>query len=112
MQVDGESLQMGDAPRTRFALSPSLLDAAHYPSLRFTGNCNSARTVGALNLHGVTRPLILVEKRRGNRIIATGTLHRQDYGIRGAPGWIGGSIAITFSVDLPASIAAQLPATN
>jgi len=106
LAVDVPSLDMGTAARTTMALGPAMLDAAHYKSLEYHGACGGAIATGQLTLRGVTRTLILAELRQGDVVSATGSLRRQDYGVSGLPGVIGGTIRIEFSVTLPASMAA------
>ena len=109
VKVDAASLDMGAATRTRTALGTSMLDAAHYPDLLYAGACTPARTEGQLTLHGVRRSLTVSQTRRANSITATATLRRQDYGIHGLPALIGAKIDILFTMDLPPTLAEQLP---
>jgi polyisoprenoid-binding protein YceI len=109
MQVQVASLAMPTETATRTALGPTVLDAVHFPTLAYQGDCKPASTAGQLTLHGVTRPLTLTATRDANHIAASGVLRRQDYDIRGLPGLIGSMIHIVFSVDLPPDLAAIFP---
>ena len=102
IQVEIASLKMVDPAKTAQALGPSLLDASHYPTMRFDGNCDPAGGVsGHLLLHGVSRALHLSEHRDGDVILSTGKVERRDYGISGFAGLLGQSITIRFSTRLP-----------
>jgi polyisoprenoid-binding protein YceI len=100
------SLHMADPARNKLALSASVLDAAHFPSMHFAGICADAGTAlaGTLTLHGVTHPLTLAVIRRGRHVTATGTLRRGDYAIGGLPGFVGQRIRFRLAADLPAAV--------
>ena len=110
------SLHMADPARNKLALSPAVLDAAHYPIMQFVGRCAQAdaapgrpavaELAGELTLHGVTRPLTLEVKRDGTNVTATGMLLRHDYGIGGLQGMVGQRIRFRLAAKLPAEIAA------
>jgi polyisoprenoid-binding protein YceI len=110
LQVQVASLEMSSSTTARLALGASMLDAARFPTMRFRGSCDLGQTTGQLTMHGVTRGLGLVEERTGTLMKATGALHRQDFGVSGLPGVIGGTVNIKFSMDLPADLAARLSA--
>jgi len=110
IRVEASSLDMGVTSRTRMGIGPGLLDASTYPALLYSGVCDPKHGEGDLTMHGVTRHVTVTEARSGNRISATFSLRRQDYGIKGMPGLIGGKIGVVFSVDLPPALAAKLPA--
>ncbi len=99
------SLHMADPARTRLALGSSMLDAAHFPTMAFTGQCDGAMLNGALTLHGVTRPLELTMQRRDSLMTATGVLQRRDYVITGLPGLVGQRIRIRLQTALPPPLA-------
>ena len=100
VQIEIASLQMADPARTAQALGPSMLDAAHYPTMRFDGNCDTSGVSGVLLLHGVSRKLHLSGHWDGDTILSTGMVQRRDYGITGLPGLVGQRIAIRFSMKL------------
>jgi polyisoprenoid-binding protein YceI len=95
------SLHMDDPDQNKIALGPTMLDAAHYPIMRFVGRCQGSRLVGQLTLHGVTRPLTMVVKRDGSHVAATGVVQRRDFGIRGLPGLVGPHVRFRLETDLP-----------
>jgi polyisoprenoid-binding protein YceI len=108
MDIDAASLDMADRARQRLAVGPQLLDAAHYPTLHYAGSCAGGQPTGELTMHGTTRPLKLTAKRDGMRIVAQGSLRRQDYGVSGLPGLIGRTVRIRFDVQLPDGLAAMI----
>lgn len=108
LDVEVGSLKMNDGPRTRMALGPGLLDAAHFPSLHYAGTCSAGASTGALTLHGVTRDISLAAQRSGDVVSATGSLRRGDYGIDGLPALIGRRVEMHLSVTLPPGLAARL----
>jgi polyisoprenoid-binding protein YceI len=110
IKVEAASLDMGVPGRTHMGIGPGLLDASTYPELLYSGACDPNHGEGDLTMHGVTRHVRVTEGRSGNRISATFSLRRQDYGIKGMPGLIGNRIGVVFSVDLPPALAAKLPA--
>jgi polyisoprenoid-binding protein YceI len=101
------SLHMADPARNKLALSASVLDAARFPSMHFSGTCADAGAAlaGTLTLHGVTRPLTLAVTRDGTHVTATGMLRRSDYAIGGLPGLVGQRIRFRLAADLPADTA-------
>ena len=101
------SLHMTDPVRRRIALGTSMLDAAHFPTMNYSGQCAGATLTGGLTLHGITRPLVLTLRRQGALVIATGILQRQDYAISGLPGLVSQRIRIRLQTPLPAAIAAS-----
>ena len=105
LNIDVSSLEMADPERARLATGPKLLDQPRYPSLTYQGSCAGGRAAGLLTMHGVTHRLELTAKRTGRVVTATGTLHRQDYGLDGLPGLIGRTIKLTFAVSLPDDLA-------
>ena len=106
LQIDVASLQMADPARTRIAVGPKLLNQPQFPTLSYQGSCAGGQAAGLLTMHGVTRPLVLAARRTGQTVTATGTLHRQDYGIDAMPGLVGRTIKLTFAVSLPEDLAA------
>jgi polyisoprenoid-binding protein YceI len=99
--VDVASLAMDSPARRRRALAPGMLDAAHYPTMHFTGACAPPGLAGALTMHGVTHGLALTLRPAHGRLAATGSLRRQDYGVTGLPVVIGSRVVIELSAPLP-----------
>jgi polyisoprenoid-binding protein YceI len=99
--IDVASLHMDDPARRSHALAPDMLDAAHFPTMRYTGACAAKSIVGNLTLHGVTHPLTLVMQRDGPQVDCAGMLRRRDYGILGMSGVVAGDVRIRLNVHLP-----------
>jgi polyisoprenoid-binding protein YceI len=99
--VEQDSLHMADPERVRKALAPDMLDAARYPTMRYTGTCQGQSTAGDLTIRGITHPLALSLKRVGDLVIGEGSLIRRDYAVTGMPHLLGQLIKIHFSTTLP-----------
>lgn len=95
------SLKMDDPARRRQALEPDMLDAARFPTMRFTGACAPPGIAGKLTMHGVSHPLTLALQSAHGRMTATATLHRQDYGVAGLPNLVGSRVIIALNTPLP-----------
>jgi polyisoprenoid-binding protein YceI len=106
LHIDAASLRMAST-LDNLARGPGLLDVAHYPDIAFTGGCGLRTAQGDLTLHGVTRRVSMAETRTAARLDAAGTLNRRDFGMTGWPGTIGATIAMHFTVNLPAALAAS-----
>jgi polyisoprenoid-binding protein YceI len=107
--VQMASLRMADPVRDRLALSPAMLDAARYPTMRFTGHCEGADLVGDLTLHGVTHKLTMTVQRTGRHVVATATLLRRDYDISSLSGLLSQRVRVRLDAQLP-DAAGPLPA--
>ena len=101
IKVEVASLHMDDPDRNRIALGVTMLDAAHYPSMRFSGRCQGAKLVGDLTLHGVTHRLSMTVSRNGTHVAATGVVQRREFGIKGLPGLVGEHVRFRLDADLP-----------
>ncbi len=108
VEVEVASLHMAGPGRTRLALGSSLLDAARYPNLAYTGSCSANPASGRLTLHGVTGALSLRSERSGDHVSATGSLQRQDFGVTGLPGLVGRRVDLLLTVTLPHGLADQI----
>lgn len=103
IQADAASLQMPDPDMTQNALGADLLDVARYPVFAFTGICRDGQVRGTLSLHGVSRPLALDISRANNQWIATGRMHRAEWGMSARPLLVGPEVRIRFTAALPAA---------
>jgi polyisoprenoid-binding protein YceI len=99
--VDIQSLHMADEQRRLEVLGPDMLDASRFPTMRFSGGCQTATLTGTLTLHGVSRPLSLTMQRKGAEVNCVGTLVRRDFGILGMRAVVGQKVRIRLSVHLP-----------
>jgi polyisoprenoid-binding protein YceI len=101
--VEVASLRMSDPGILDDTLSPGLLNAAAFSTLRYRGSCDGHGIAGDLTLHGVTRPLFLITTREGDRYRAHASLQRTDWGITGQPVLAGRNVRISVSTTVPAS---------
>jgi len=101
VQVEVASLAMDDPGRVAEVLSPSLLDAAHYPVLAYHGDCAGETVVGALTMHGETHPLTLRVQRNGKLYSASAQVTRANWGVTGRPLTAGATVRIRFTTHLP-----------
>ncbi len=99
--IDVASLHMEDPDRRRQALAPDMLDAAHFPTMRYTGACTDHTIAGNLLLHGVTRKFVLAMQRDATQVSCVGTLARRDFGILGMRDLVAPDVRIRLSVRLP-----------
>ena len=95
--VDVASIDTGEAQRDGHLRSPDFFDTAKYPTATFkstkiTKIGEGYDVVGDLELHGVTKPVILhmeapskgqvaMDKKEHRGFTATTTIHRQDFGL-------------------------------
>jgi polyisoprenoid-binding protein YceI len=103
------SLRMADPARNRLALSPAMLDAARYPTMRFTGHCEGTELVGDLTLHGVTHRIAMALQRQGRHVVAIGTLLRRDYAIASLAGLLSQRVRVRLDAQLPDTAGALPP---
>jgi polyisoprenoid-binding protein YceI len=103
LHVDIASLTMSNATIRTDVLGPDFMDAAHFPTLHFTGACRPPGLAGMLEMHGVSRPFAMDLDWEKNGVTAQGRLRRAEWGITAKP-FIGGStVRITVQVKLPAA---------
>lgn len=100
VRVEVVSLHMPDPAIRDDVLSASLLDAADFPTLAFSGACRGDVIDGALTLHGVTRPLSLAIVNDPPRYVAQAALRRRDWGIAGRPLMAGATVRIRVSTTI------------
>jgi polyisoprenoid-binding protein YceI len=103
--IDAGSFSSGNATRDRDVVSPSLLDAAAYPDITFTGEGatqdGATWTVpGSVTAHGVTLPASLtmddIRAAEGAvRFHATTRLDRTQFGVTKKKGMVGQAVALT-----------------
>ncbi len=100
VRVDVTSLHMPDPAIRDDVLSATLLDAAAFPTLTYSGACRGDVIEGALTLHGVTHPLRLAIVNAPPSYIAQASLRRRDWGITGRPLMAGGTVRIRVSTTI------------
>jgi polyisoprenoid-binding protein YceI len=101
MTIKVASLQLPDAALRDDVLSASLLNAAVFPTLAYSGECCGARVDGVLTMHGVGRPLSLAIQRDRSLYVAQATLRRADWSVTGRPFLAGQTVRIRISTTLP-----------
>lgn len=116
--VDMDSIDYGLDIMNSKAKSPELFDAARYPTSVFKGQLDGfvngapTKVVGALTMHGVTKPLVLqinrfkcmphpMLKRDWCGADALATLNRADYGIDAGKDW-GFDMSVTLRIQVEA----------
>lgn len=81
------ALSAGDVRKIEEAIAREVLEARRFPAIRFVSTAVTPRGAevhvdGRLELHGVTRPLALVARREGERLLAEVRLRQPDFGIK------------------------------
>ena len=99
--VDVASLAMADQAARDTIVGEEFLDAARFPTLTYAGDCNAPDVAGTLGMHGFSRPLTLSLDWDPARIVATGELRRDDWGMTAMPILAGHTIRIRVSISLP-----------
>jgi polyisoprenoid-binding protein YceI len=105
LRVEVASLVADDGAARGRITGPEFMDAARYPSLRYTGRCQPPDDLqGMLDMHGVTRPftLSLDWDWDRDRVVAEGRLLRADWGMTALPLLGGRTVRIRVSVPLAA----------
>jgi len=105
LTADTASLAMANTMIREELVGPEFMDTARYPTLDFTGTCQGPAALrGALTMHGITHGFELTIDWLRNRLVATGRLHRTDWGLR-ARMFLGGStVRIQVSATIPADV--------
>ncbi|HJS88274.1 MAG TPA: YceI family protein [Acetobacteraceae bacterium] len=99
-QVD--SIQLDNAAIRATMLGADFLDAARFPTLRFTGSCADSKTAeGSLTLRGVTRPLGTTLAWTPHLLVTEAEIRRALWGMDARPLMVGPMIRIRLAVALP-----------
>jgi polyisoprenoid-binding protein YceI len=101
LHVDVASLAMSNATIRTDVLGPDFMDAVHFPTLHFTGACQSSGLAGMLEMHGVSHPFAMDLDWEKNTVTAQGRLRRAEWGITARPFFGGSTVRITVKVTLP-----------
>jgi polyisoprenoid-binding protein YceI len=107
LTVEVASLSMSDASTRDTVIGPDFMDAAHFPSLAYTGACQPSGLQGMLGLHGVTRAFGLSLTRTPQRVVAKGELRRADWGMTAMPFLAGQTVRIVVSAPLTGNQASR-----
>jgi polyisoprenoid-binding protein YceI len=101
LQVEVASLVAEDPSRRDTIVGPDFLDVARFPSLSYSGGCQSAGDLaGELAMHGVTRAFALSLAWEHETVVAEGRLVRADWGMAAMPLLGGRTVRIRVSVPL------------
>ena len=115
--IDAASVDTRVEMRDNDLRSDHFFDVQKYPTMTFkstrveSAGANQLRVVGNLTIHGVTKPVALtvegpstpVNDGNGHLRIgasASATIDRTEFGVAGAPGIVGNSVALTIDVEL------------
>jgi polyisoprenoid-binding protein YceI len=99
--VDVASLAMANETARDTIVGEDFMDAARFPTLSYAGACEAPDVAGTLGMHGLSRPLTLSLDWDAARIVATGELRRDDWGMTAMPILAGHTIRIRVSIALP-----------
>ena len=99
--VDVASLAMANQTARDTIVGDAFMDAAHFPTLTYSGACDAPDLAGTLGMHGFSRPLSLSLDWDPAYIVATGELRRDDWGMTAMPILAGHTIRIRVSIALP-----------
>jgi polyisoprenoid-binding protein YceI len=99
------SLEMSHGIVRDTIIGPEFLDARRFPTMVFRGACQGDVIVGDLLLHGQTRPFSLdrEETRANGTLVASGRLHRADWGITARRFSVGQTIRIRLEIPMNGS---------
>lgn len=99
-QVD--SIQVDNAAMRATMLGADFLDAARFPTLRFTGTCTGPQAAeGRLTLRGVTRPLDTTLAWTRHGLVTEAEIRRALWGMDARPLLVGPVIRIRLTAALP-----------
>jgi len=102
LTIEAASLFMSQQSIRDDVVSPSFLDAAAFPTLVYHGNCAAGAVRGMLTMHGQTHPLELELERSRTGLVATGMIHRFDWGMTERPIMVGSTVRIRVTAPWPA----------
>jgi polyisoprenoid-binding protein YceI len=101
LTIEAASLFMSQQSIRDDIVSPSFLDAAAFPILMYRGGCATGAVRGMLTMHGQTHPLELDLERNRTGLVATGVIHRFDWGMTERPIMVGSTVRIRVSAPWP-----------
>jgi polyisoprenoid-binding protein YceI len=103
LRVEVASLAMFDPSVRDEILGPEFMDAVHFPTLEFSGTCQSGGLAGTLAMHGVSRPLVLDLTWDDGAVTAEGQMRRAEWGMTAKPFLGGSTVRIAVEATLPAA---------
>jgi polyisoprenoid-binding protein YceI len=101
LTIEAASLFMPQQSIRDDVVSPTFLDAAAFPTLVYRGDCAAGAVRGTLTMHGQTHPLELELERNRTGLVATGVIHRFEWGMTERPIMVGSTVRIRVSAPWP-----------
>ena len=101
LTIEAASLFMPQQSIRDDVVSPTFLDAAAFPTLVYRGGCAAGAVRGTLTMHGQTHPLELELERNRTGLVATGVIHRFEWGMTERPIMVGSTVRIRVSAPWP-----------
>jgi polyisoprenoid-binding protein YceI len=115
LSIDASTIDTGWELRDAWLRGEDMFDVARYPVMHFRSTHLAfaqdrlVGVTGLLTLHGATHPITLrIDRlqcandadtgRRGCEAIATSTIHRSQFGLTYALGWVGDDVDLSFQV--------------
>jgi len=101
LEIKPASLEMSRSIVQDTIIGPEFLDARQFPRMAFRGACQGNVIAGDLLLHGQTHPFSLDREETGSNetLVASGRLHRADWGITARRFTVG--LTIRIRVEIP-----------
>jgi polyisoprenoid-binding protein YceI len=102
LEIEAASLEMSQRLVRDTIIGPEFMDAMQFPKLAFHGACQGDAIAGDLLLHGQTHPFSLdrEEMRADGTLVASGRLHRADWGMTARRFTTGSTIRIRVEIPM------------
>jgi polyisoprenoid-binding protein YceI len=106
LEIEAASLEMSERAVRDTIIGPEFMDVMQFPRLAFHGACQGDAIAGDLLLHGQTHPFSLDrEETRSNgtpegTMVASGRLHRADWGMTARRFTAGSTIRIRVEIPM------------
>jgi len=101
LSAEADSLALANASLRSEVVGPEFMDAARFPTVKFTGICQGRGLQGALTMRGITHAFRLALDWTRGSVTATGRMHRADWGMTTHPLLGGGTARIRITTTLP-----------
>ena len=100
LSIEAASLAMANTTVRDNMVGPEFMDAARFPTLTYSGSCQTQGLNGMLALHGVTHPFLLALDWSPTGVVAEGHLVRAEWGMTAMPLIAGRTVRIQVTVTL------------
>lgn len=100
LTINATSVSVPESVMRGMVAGPDFLDVARFPSLTYSGTCDTDGVSGALNMHGVTGAFRLELTWMSDEVQAEGHLLRADWGMTALPLLAGRTIRIRVVIPL------------